>query len=263
MMLLVLIVFGLIFGSFINALVWRLHEGRDFIGGRSECTHCHHMLSAKDLVPVISYLWLRGKCRYCKKPIADTPFAELLLPCWFALSYLFWPLPLTTHTGIFQLVAWLSASVVLVALLVYDKRWFLLPDKMTYPLAAFALLVLIIRVIVLGEPADVLVGAAVAALIISGTFYLLFQLSKGAWIGGGDVKLGLALGLFAGDPLKALLLLFVASLGGTLFMLPSMLRGKASRKMQIPFGPFLIGSLLVVYIFGTRILDAYFGLLNV
>ncbi len=263
MILLLLVIFGLIFGSFINALVWRLHEGRGFVSERSECTHCHHLLAPKDLVPVISFMVLQGKCRYCRKPINDTPFAELLLPAWFVVSYLFWPSAFSDDSAVFQFVAWLLASVVLVALLVYDKRWMLLPDKLTYLLAVFAALVVVARVVVFAEPIGVLLGAGIAAALISGLFYLIFWISGGNWIGGGDVKLGLALGLFAGDPLQAMLLLFVASLLGTLFMLPSLLSGKANRKMQIPFGPFLIAALLVVVLFGPRLSTAYLHVLGV
>src|SRR4029079_16791155 len=94
MILFLLVVFGLVFGSFINALVWRLHAGRDWVKERSECTHCHHPLAPKDLVPVISWLWLRGRCRYCHKPIDDSPLVELAVPFLFVLSYCFWPMPL-------------------------------------------------------------------------------------------------------------------------------------------------------------------------
>jgi len=268
MMWLVLIGLGLIFGSFVNALVWRLHEDRDWVRDRSECTHCHHALAIKDLVPVLSYLYLRGKCRYCRKPINDTPFAEVLTAGWFVVSYVFWPYPFfnggldALRSGLlFGL--WLSASVILVALIVYDKRWLLLPDKLVFSLAVVAGAWQGVRLWIGGDVVQGAVDAGLAVLIISGLFYVLFQVSKGKWIGGGDVKLGVALGLFAGTPLQALLLLFVASVAGTLAAVPALVQGKATRSMQIPFGPFLIVGLLITVLFGRQILDWYNGLMAV
>lgn len=261
MMLLLLIVLGLIFGSFINAYVWRLHKGKDWVRGRSECTHCHHVLAAKDLVPVFSYLWLRGKCRYCRGSIEDTPLAEVLLAVWFAVSFLWWPYGFE-GAGLFQFVGWLIASVMLVSLLIYDKRWFLLPDKVTYPLALLAATIVVSRTVFFDVRVGLMLLAGVSALILTSLFYLMFQVSKGRWIGGGDVKLAIALGLFAGTPLKAFLLLFVASLAGTIVMLPSLLTGKAKRNTQIPFGPFLIVGLLITVLFGDSIISWYTALLE-
>src|SRR6185369_16739060 len=94
MIVFVLVLLGLIFGSFINALVYRIHAGRNWVSERSECMSCHHPLAAKDLIPVFSWLYLRGKCRYCKKPIPDSPIVELALPALFVVSYLLWTTPL-------------------------------------------------------------------------------------------------------------------------------------------------------------------------
>src|SRR5438105_4077844 len=83
---------GLAFGSFINALVWRIHEKKDWVRQRSQCPHCGHKLAAKDLVPVISWLALRGRCRYCGKPISlQYPLVELAMAAVFISSYYFWP----------------------------------------------------------------------------------------------------------------------------------------------------------------------------
>src|SRR5688572_14187716 len=105
MIVVVLIAFGLIFGSFINALVWRLHEGRDWVRERSECLQCHHQLAPKDLIPVLSWLLLRGKCRYCHKPIPDSPLVELAVPALFVTSYFFWPVDLAGSAW-FAFICW-------------------------------------------------------------------------------------------------------------------------------------------------------------
>jgi prepilin signal peptidase PulO-like enzyme (type II secretory pathway) len=263
MILLVLVFFGLCFGSFVNAFVWRLHEKRNWVSERSECPSCHHMLAPQDLVPVFSWLFLRGKCRYCKKPIPDTPLTELVTPALFVLSYAYWPLPLH-GVGLFQFVLWLAFLVGFVILAAYDIRWYILPDKVVFPLMGLA------AVWVLGSWAITglrgwreVVGSVVAAIIISGMFFVLHQASKGKWIGFGDVKLGIVLGLVAGGAVQACLVLFFASFIGMLISLPLVLAGRATRKTQLPFGPLLLAGTIISVLFGQGIINWYSGLLNI
>ena len=255
-----LIALGLILGSFVNAFVWRLHEGRNWVSERSECPKCHHVLSWMDLIPVLSWLLLQGKCRYCHKRIDDSPLTELALPALFVGSYLAWPLGLTSTPRILHFAAWLVFLVGFLALALYDFRWFILPDKLVFPLAGLALFQ-VLAMAWAQQDWHVLVGALLGVLIISGLFYALLQVSDGKWIGGGDVKLGLVLGLLAGGGMQAVLLIFVASVSGLLFSLPLMLKGKVHKRSVLPFGPFLILGLVIVQLFGTRIIDWYLGLL--
>jgi prepilin signal peptidase PulO-like enzyme (type II secretory pathway) len=258
MIVLLLILLGLVLGSFVNALVWRLHEHKDWINGRSECAHCHHRLGPLDLVPVFSWLFLRGKCRYCHKKIDDNPLVEIALPALFIVSYLFWPVALQ-GAGLFEFILWLVLLVGFLALAVYDLRWFLLPNKMVFPLAGLAIMQVIVVTMWTKDWHELVAGAG-GVLVISGIFYLLFQASKGTWIGGGDVKLGLAIGPLAGGVLEGFLLLFVASLIGMVFATPMLLKGKASRKTQLPFGPLLIAGLIIVKLFGAAVINWYTGL---
>ncbi|HYH75161.1 MAG TPA: prepilin peptidase [Candidatus Saccharimonadales bacterium] len=261
MILLLLVGLGLILGSFVNAFVWRLHEGRDWVRERSECTHCHHTLAPKDLIPVLSWLSLRGKCRYCHAKIHDNPLTEIAVPALFVISYLAWPLALT-GAGLFQFVLWCIFIVGFVALAAYDFRWFLLPNKIVFPLIGLAI-VQVAVVAVWTMNWKVLVAALLGTLVVAGIFYLLFQVSHGTWIGGGDVKLGVVLGLLAGGFLEGFLLLFVASLAALVATVPALLQGKAGRKSHVPFGPFLIIGLIVVVLFGHRIIAWYSGLIYV
>ncbi len=258
-MTLLLIGLGLILGSFVNALVWRLHEGKDWVNDRSECPHCHHVLGPLDLIPVLSWVMLRGKCRYCHKKIEDSPLVELALPALFVASYYFWPLDLA-GSSLVAFIFWLVFLVGFLALAAYDLRWYLLPNKMVFPLIALAVLQ-VLTMAILGGNWRVILGAAAGAFVISGIFYLIFQLSNGTWIGGGDVKLGIVLGLLAGGVIEGFLLLFAASVLGMLVSLPLILQGKASRKTQLPFGPLLIAGLIIVKLFGTAILGWYTGLI--
>lgn len=260
MIILFLIVFGLILGSFVNALVWRLHQNRDWVKDRSECVHCHHKLAAKDLVPVLSWLYLRGKCRYCAKPIQDSPAVELLVPLLFVASYILWP-QMFVGEGLLTFALWLIFIVGFTVLAVYDFKWFLLPDKVVFPLMALAVVQVLTVAIFYQQFWPTVLGAVYAVIVLSGLFFVLHALSKGTWIGFGDVKLAVVLGLLAGGPFEAVLLLFVASMSGLLVSLPMLVAGRANRKAHIPFGPFLLFATVVVVLFGAEIIDWYKRLL--
>lgn len=259
---------GLCFGSFINALVWRIYAQENktaqkkykkvdtsILTGRSICPNCKHILHAKDLIPVLSWISLRGRCRYCQKKIHwQYPFVELLTAALFGASYAFWPYGFEA-LGTFQFISWLIVLVGFVALVVYDLRWMILPNRIVYVLIIVTLLQQIVSFVVLKDT-SVLVSSFWGVMVSSGLFYVLFQISDGRWIGGGDVKLGVALGLLVGGPLPALLMLFIASLIGTVVSLPYILRsGKKNQK--IPFGPLLIIGTTIVYFWGEHITQWY------
>lgn len=269
-------VLGLIFGSFANAVIWRLHEQDKVAGhkrkrsdtrnlsimkGRSICTHCGHGLAARDLVPVLSYFWLRGKCRYCGKPIEDTPLAELLTLSLFVISYIWWPVPLHVAAGATLFALWLGILTCFVILALYDLRWFLLPDRVVYPLIGLSALSVLARAAWLGGGVAAVAGAAMGVLMVAGLFYGIYIASRRKWIGFGDVKLGIALGLLAGGLLPALALIFIASLLGSVVAIPLLLRGRAKPTTAMPFGPFLLAAGVVVVLFSAPITAWYLRLL--
>lgn len=288
MIIVALVVFGLVFGSFVNALVWRLHEQeelrerianatgkkgsaskvktlkatlreRSMLRGRSMCSACHHELHTKDLVPLFSWLVLRGKCRYCGAKIQDNPLPEIATASLFVLSYAWWPLTLQGK-GLFQFVVWLGMLVGFVALAAYDIRWFILPNRIVFPLIVLAAGEVIIVAIV-QQDVWVALNALFGALLLSGLFWILFQLSDGAWIGGGDVKLAVVLGLLAGSALQSLVVLFFASVIGTVFSIPLLLRGRNGLKAHVPFGPYLLAGTFVAVLFGHSIISWYSSLI--
>jgi len=269
MILIVLIILGLSFGSFVNALVWRTYKQEtkssrkknkssdlSIIKGRSVCVHCGHTLSAKDLVPVLSWLELRGRCRYCQKPIsAQYPLVELLTTGLFIVSYHFWPMPFDM-AGWLMFSLWLAATVLLVALAVYDLRWMILPNRLVFILIGVAFISIVLRLF--SQPIiETLLAAVMGVVFSAGLFYLLFRVSDGKWIGGGDVKLAVALGLLVGGPLNAVLMLFLASLFGSLVAIPLLMAGKAKRSTHLPFGPFLIIATYIVFLFGETLSHWY------
>jgi prepilin signal peptidase PulO-like enzyme (type II secretory pathway) len=264
MILLALALTGLCFGSFVNALVWRLHEqtkGRkdkrlSIMTGRSMCLSCGHELTTIDLVPVFSWLVLRGRCRYCKAAIPDTPVAELAVSAMFVISYLLWP---TAITGIEALFFgfWLIFLTGFAALIIYDVRWTVLPDRITYPLLSLAIVQAFLKVIYNTDHIGRFAVGFWGLVVGGGIFYLIFQLSDGRWIGGGDVKLGAMLGLITGGPIKAMLVLFMAALIGSGYSLPLLAAKKIKRDSQVPFGPFLIIACIIVQLTGTGLVDWY------
>jgi prepilin signal peptidase PulO-like enzyme (type II secretory pathway) len=274
MFIIALVLLGLCLGSFVNALVWRLHEQTmpakkraaslkelSITQGRSMCPHCKHQLSALDLVPVFSWLFLKGRCRYCKHPIgAQYPLVEALTAIVFALSYVFWPLDMDSR-GIFLLVVWLITLVMLVALVVYDIRWMLLPNKLVFPLIGLGVLQAITVATVFDGGWQYIVRVALAVLVAGGLFYVLFQVSDGHWIGGGDVKLGYALGLLLATPQLAMIALFIASLLGLVVSIPGLLTKKKGMESRIPFGPYLIAGTCIAMLFGESLIQWYVGLL--
>lgn len=261
MIVIVLLVLGLCLGSFANAFVWRLHEGKDWISGRSECPSCHHVLAPKDLVPVVSWLWLRGKCRYCHKSIPDSPLTELSMSLLFILSYAVWPQAFHS-IALFQFVLWLIFLVAFVALALYDLRWFLLPDSLVFPLIGLAG-IWVVGSWALGASWHTVANSIFGAGILAGLFFGLHQVSKGKWIGFGDVKLAIVLGLLAGSAVKVCLLLFFASFLGVIISMPLVIAGKANRRSKLPFGPLLLAGMIFVQLFGTDIVAAYSRALGV
>ncbi|MEO8785399.1 MAG: prepilin peptidase, partial [Candidatus Saccharimonadales bacterium] len=224
--------------------------------GRSVCPSCQHQLATLDLVPVLSWLALRGRCRYCRQPISSQyPLVELVTVLLFVGSYLWWPLGFGA-IGVFQLVVWLIMLVGFMALIIYDLRWMLLPSRLVWPLAALALLQTIVLTIHYNNLSYLLAGFW-GLLCLAGLFFALFQFPKRQLIGGGDVRLAVVLGLLVGGPLRAILLLFLSSIIGTIFSLPLLASGRKALTRKVPFGPFLIIATIIVYLFGAGLIGWY------
>lgn len=250
-------IFGLAFGSFSLATAWRIRKKKNFTTDTSECEHCHHKLAPKDLVPLFSWLMLRGRCRYCNKKISRLlPVAELTGGMFFAVSYAFWPDALGSTAQYMRAGLWVCALVLLLILFFYDLQWYLLPNKLMYPLWGVAVIDAGMQLVIAPNSATIW-GISLAVAIASGLFYVFYLISDGAWIGFGDVRLGFAMGLLLGSPWLAGLALFTASLLGILASLPGMVLGKKSLKSKVPFGPLLILGLIVARLWGTEVIDWY------
>lgn len=265
MVILITVLLGLILGSFINALVWRLHQQDNtgnnqnsqysIINGRSMCPNCKHELGPLDLVPVLSWVLLNGKCRYCHKKISALyPLVELSTSVLFAVSYILLAPNLHSVVSVAQFVIWLIIITILIALLIYDLKWMLLPNKLVFPLRGLAI---IHRLLGLNFGWHSLFMLILSLAFGYGLFYGLFIISNGKWIGGGDVKLAISWGILLSNPIKSLMVLFIASVIGTLVILPSLLSKKTTLQSKIPFGPFLILAFIIVYLFGDRLISLF------
>lgn len=279
----VLGILGLCMGSFAGASTWRLRarqlaedkaDGEEvsaseykklisltkasLLQDRSRCLHCGHPLAWYDLLPLVSWISTKGKCRYCHKKIGYfEPLIEISVAAFFVTSYAFWPAPIAGSMDVGLLALWLVAGVLLAILFAYDAKWFLLPNRVMFPLIAVAAVAAFLQIMSASDAASVLINVLLATFILSGLYLVLWLASRGQWVGFGDVKLGLALALLLADWQLAFIALFAANFIGCLVVIPGMLSGKITRKTRVPFGPLLILGGVIAFLFGGPITEWY------
>lgn len=274
LILVVLGVMGALFGSFACAQVWRLRarqlvqdkkdgehvDGDEYrrlkglirpsLSDRSECLACHHQLAWYDLVPVVSWISLGGKCRYCHVPIGITEIlAEIGLGAAFVVSGIFWPHHLMSLADVVVFGLWLVALVVVAILFIYDAKWSLLPFSVNVLFIGVAAVFLVASSMQYGVDFTSLVGALV---LLSG-LYLLFSLFN--WVGMGDGILGVGLAFLVGRWELAFLVLFLANLLGCIMLIPLLLTKRLHRQLRIPFGPFLIVATIMAVLWGDQLIE--------
>lgn len=234
-----MIIFGLVglaLGSFGNVLLYRIAHDEDF-GGRSHCPHCDNTIAWFDLIPVLSFILLLGRCRKCKKSISiGYPLVELLTASLFVLSA--WIYPQNAWTALLTaLIVW---NLLLIA--VYDMRHKQIPDLFTGIIAFAAVLLIYI-----GNTAliDALRGLGISVL----WFGLLWLGSRGRAVGTGDLLLGAALGLWLGL-FQTIVMLLLSYIIGAFVILTMLLFRLLPRKshQKIAFGPFLASGALLAFL---------------
>jgi len=251
---------GLIIGSFLNCLIWRLHINKP-ITGRSICPKCKKKINWYDNIPVFSFLVLKGKCRWCKKKISwQYPVVEIITGILFLLVWNKYNATLgsaalfTVHCSLFTVLRnWIFIAV-LIVIFVYDLRWYLILDKVTLPAMAIAFIINL----VLGFS---WLNLLLAALIAGGFFALQFIVSKGKWIGGGDIRLGALMGFMLGWP-QIITALMLAYLSGSLVGILLLISKKKKWTSQIPFGTFLSAATVAALLWGEEILGWYLLLIK-
>ncbi|MFH0828942.1 MAG: prepilin peptidase [Candidatus Kerfeldbacteria bacterium] len=236
-------VFGTAIGSFCNVVIYRLHSGDSPLRGRSFCPSCKHTLEANDLVPILSFLMLRGKCRYCKARISlQYPLVELASGIITLLMVLQFGISVAALLG-------MILGAFLVVIFVYDLKHELILDRVSIPAMAVA----IAASLALHRTfTSVVLGGILGA----GFFLLQYLISRGKWIGGGDIRLGAVLGLALGWPL-ILVSLVIAYLTGAIAAIVLIAAKKRSMSSMVPFGTFLSLAGVITFLWGSAILQWY------
>jgi prepilin signal peptidase PulO-like enzyme (type II secretory pathway) len=251
-------IFGLLIGSFLNVVILRAPAGRA-LSGRSACPHCRRTLTAVDLVPVLSYALLRGRCRACGSRISVRyPIIELCTGVGFALVA--WYLaPAAMGAFLFFALCLLVIAVGIVTFVI-DFEHYLILDIVTFWGVVMALILQVSRDVAAGQalwlwPNHTL-GALAGAAAVAIPLWLLWFLSRGRALGFGDVKFAVFIGATLGFPL-ALLGVLCAFWVGALFAIPLLLTGRRQLGSKVPFGTFLVVGQILALLWGERLFAWY------
>ncbi len=252
---------GLAIGSFLNVVILRLPEQRSVARGRSHCPACGRTLAWYELIPLVSFMFLRARCRACHAPISwQYPIVEfstglLFLTTWYTHQSLISNLQSPNFYFITQLLSYLFYLSVLIVIFVQDLRWGIILDRVTVP----AIIVTIGLQLLLSPTIPQLTTLGLGMLIGGGFFVLQYLLSRGRWIGGGDIRLGLLMGAMLGWQL-VIVALMLAYVGGAVIALPLLLFRIKHFGDALPFGVFLVPATVVALFYGEAIIAWYFSL---
>jgi len=244
---------GLVFGSFMGVVVHRVPAKESIVAPRSRCPNCGHQLAAGDNIPVLSWVLLRGKCRYCRAPISPRYVVGEVV------TGLVWALAVVRLGTSWNLLAYLPFLWVLIALSLIDLETKLLPNRIVYP-SVVAGIVLLAITAAIGPGLDAWLRGFGGMAAGAGVFFVIALISP-AGMGMGDVKLAGLIGLYLGYLSwgRVALGFFLAFLIGAVFGIALMIAGKAGRKTQVPFGPFMALGAIVATLYGGSILDFWHG----
>lgn len=275
-------VFGLCIGSFLNCLTYRLEKAEGlgkgrfqkksgFFWGRSFCPKCEHKLGVWDLIPVVSFLMLKGKCRYCKKKISfQYPLVEIVTGLLLIFNFQF----LISNQFLifnFQFLIYafylLLINCLLIIIFLYDLKHYIILDKIIYPAIGLALIFnfqwfsRLTTSFSISKHFSIFQFSIMSAFAAAAFFFLIWFVSKGKWMGFGDVKLAFFMGLFLGWP-NILVALFLAFLIGSFVGIISISLGKKKFKSEVPFGPFLIIGTFIALFWGNEIMSWYLSFIK-
>jgi len=241
-----IVVFGFIIGSFLNVLIYRLPRGESIISPPSHCPDCGHKLGFLELIPVISYFILGGRCRFCGSKISlRYPLVELITGIIFLINYLLLFNPIILFSGLF-----LSSLLIVLTLIDLDHQ--ILPDKLTLSGMGVGLLLSFFR------PEFSSLSALLGLVLAGGLLLIIAIISRGG-MGGGDIKMMMMVGTFVG-PVLAVIAIFLGAAIGLIFSLPGLITGKLQSKSKLPFGPYLAISSLIIWFWGEQLLQWYLNI---
>lgn len=243
----IIFVLGLCFGSFASVIIYRLRTGKGgIVTGRSACPKCKNELNIRDLIPLISYLVYRKKCRMCRKKISGIyPLLELTMGSLFVLTSV-----LVGITQPWLLAYYLLITFIFVLLSFYDILYQEVPDEISLP--TIVLTGLVGHLAILHTVSSLWIGFAIPVLF----FGALFFGSQGRWLGGGDIRIGAIMGFLLGYP-NILVGLFLAYFIGAIYSTIGLTMEKLNPKTAIPFGPFLFIGTYMALFWGTDLVNWY------
>ncbi len=262
MMVLFFIVLGAIAGSALNAIIYRSYKGESWLKGRSRCPKCKHTLCWYELIPVISFVLQKGRCRSCHSIIhIQYVVIELITAFAFAGGYAWY-----THNGIeikhlLDFAFFIVTFCIVMIIFVHDARYRVVLDSIVLPgFIVLALLRLVFFYVIyhtVGWQKELIsmgIGIAIGALF----FAIQYIVSRGRWVGGGDIRIGAILGAVLGFP-QVLTALFFAYISGCLVSIWLLATKKKNLQSEIAFGPFLAVALLVTLLWGPQLVSWYFN----
>jgi len=234
--LIIFFILGTLMGSFLTVVGSRLPAEEDFIKSRSHCDNCNHNLTLLDMVPIISYLFLKGKCRYCKNEISSlSTYMEFFTGILFALSYFVFGFS-------FKLLIALGIVALLIIISVSDISYYIIPDQVLIFFSGYFIIIKCLSSGVMSALFSILSGLCLFGIMYSIMLLGNFLFKKES-LGGGDIKLMFVFGLVI-NPILGLFVLFFASA----LALPVSLLILIKRKVNlVPFGPFLLISFMFIY----------------
>jgi leader peptidase (prepilin peptidase)/N-methyltransferase len=251
---------GLAIGSFLNVCIDRLPQNESIVNPPSHCPVCQHKLAIKDLIPVFSYLRLRGRCRCCQASIPQRLFwVELATALIFASLY-WWCVVFNPELGIVAFGVMAFYACLFTIIFVIDLEQGLILNKVVYPGMVVALLLALLPQSGLAQQIVTRVAYAALGGGIGFALFLLIAIASRGGMGWGDVKLAALIGLATGFPLVFLAIIMGAILGG-IVAVALVIAKKRKRRETIPFGPFLALAAMVTLLWGSNILSWYLGLM--
>ncbi len=246
---------GLIIGSFLNVCIYRIPKKESILFPPSHCFSCENNLKSNDLFPVFSYIFLKGKCRYCSNKISiQYPLIEILN----SLTYLL----LLSHFGLsIQLLFYIILASTLIVVISIDYYHQIIPNELVLFTLIIGIIYRITTYITFNESLFTVLKESFLGFLIGGGFYFsIFIITRGN-MGGGDIKLMAVLGIWLGiiDTGIAIFLTFMIGAVVSLFLLITKIKG---RKDVIPFGPFIALGTFITLLYKIDLIDVYFGIMR-
>ena len=246
-------IYGLLIGSFLNVCIYRIPREESIAFPASHCPKCNTDLKWYDNIPLFSYLFLKGKCRYCGDKISSQyPIVETLNAIVYIILFSYFNLSL-------DFVFYALISSALIVILVIDLKEMIIPDILVLIVLGLSILHKALNYFIYSIPFNI-VNSLLGAIIAGGIFLLIIVLSRGG-MGGGDFTLIAALGFILGVK-NILLTIFLSFILGAIISIGLLATKVKTKKDPIPFGPFIILAFFIVLLYGDQLINIYWGIMS-